>query len=213
MIVRMSVIGMLLAAALAACAKQAQSSTDQKARIYNPLAFSFLPPPGAEWTEEVESTRVSYHKRTDPWQVTFYTLVLATDCTPALPGKEALLAFVRENKDQWGSDGRFTPVASTFAPETAQASCVRYHMTVKDHGARNLGKHPFLLLDVVGRYCTLPQKPALAVDIAYSIRYVPGYDAGGFKAEGEAFLDSLALDPGPADARIGAVGARSCSDH
>lgn len=213
MIVRMSVIGMLLAAAVAAWTQGAHSSAGGKSRIYNNvLGFSFLPPPGQKWSEEAGNTRITYTKLTDRSQVSFYTQVLGTSCTPALPGKEALLAFVREHKDQWGSDARFTPVSSTFVSEPAQATCVRYHMGVKDHGARNLGTHPFLLLDVVGRYCIHPQDPATAVDIAYSIRHVPGYDAGSFKAEGEAFLDSLTLESRPAYDGVVAVGTRLCSD-
>ncbi|MFN3789251.1 hypothetical protein [Massilia sp.] len=210
MIVRMSVIGILLAAALAACARQAQSSMDGKTRLHSVFGFSFLPPPGQNWTAEATDTRITYHKRTDPRQLTFYTLVLAASCTPSIPGEEARLAFVRERKDQWGSDGRFTPVFSSFVPDPAQAACVRYHMRVKDHGARNLGTHPFLLLDVVGRYCPLPQHPAVAVDIVYSIRHVPGYDAARYQAEGEAFLDSLALDLRPADAGIAVGAAQPC---
>lgn len=38
--------------------------------------------------------------------------------------------------------------------------------------------------------------------MAYSIRHVPGYDAASVEAEGEAFLDSLALGPPPAGAGV-----------
>ncbi len=79
---------------------------------------------------------------------------------------------------------------------------MRYRVSAQDHGARNLSTHLFLLLHVVGRFCTHPQHSHNAVDMAYSIRHVTGYDAGALEAEGEAFLDSLALGPPPAGAGV-----------
>lgn len=202
MIARLSVIGMLLVVSSAALAQPVQAAPASKARVHSSLGFSFLPPRGPAWSEELDRTLVRYSKTTDPKEVTFFAQALQLNCMPSVPGKYALVAFVREKKDQWGDDGRFKPLSSSFVPDPALATCVRYRMSVRDHDARNLGRHPFLLLHVVGRYCTHPQHPRNAVDLAYSIRHVPGYDAGPLEAEGKAFLDSLVLGQPPAGAGV-----------
>jgi hypothetical protein len=105
-----------------------------------------------------------------------------------------LAAFVKARKNEWGSDGRYTDIMSSFLPDPQQPSCVRYRMTAHDHGAKNRGSHPYLLMWAAGRFCTHPRNPNAAVDLYYSTRYIPHYDARALNAEGHAFLDSLALD-------------------
>jgi hypothetical protein len=67
-------------------------------------------------------------------------------------------------------------------------------MTAHDHGAKNRGSHPYLLMWAAGRFCTHPNNPNAAVDLYYSTRHIPHYDARALNAEGDSFLDSLALD-------------------
>jgi hypothetical protein len=92
-------------------------------------------------------------------------------------------------------------VSSSFLAEAQHPSCVRYQMTASDHGANNRGTHAFLLLHIVGRFCTHPQNANTAVDIFYSARHIPGYDAKSLSAEGEAFLRSLAFNKSPIEAK------------
>lgn len=210
MIVRTAVLGILVAAAGVAWAQQPLPVLRAQVRLHSPGGFSFLPPAGPGWTEKFDSQTIRFSKTTDPAKVTFYTQAVNLYCTLPRPGMNALLAFLRNEKDQWGSDGRFKPLWSSFVPDPELATCVRYQMSANDHEARNLGKHPFLILHINGRYCTHPQDPKAALDIAYSIRHVPGYDAGDLKAEGEAFLDTLAIDPYPAGARLEDFATRPC---
>jgi hypothetical protein len=185
-----------LIAATAACTRVDASDTAQPshARIRSTSGFSFLPPPGKDWTEAFEQNQIGYSKKTDPAIVTFYAGALEIKLPDALPDAQALAAFVKTKKENWGSDGRYTEIASSFLPEAQQPSCVRYRMAAHDHGAKNRGSPPYLQLLAVGRFCTHPQNPHAAVDIYYSTRHIPRYDASEFNAEGEAFLGSLALD-------------------
>ena len=166
-------------------------------RIKSTLGFSFLPPPGEGWAEEFGKSQIMYSKKTGPTIASFFVGALEIKLQAPLPNKDALMAFVRTKKDEWGTDGRFTDVSSSFLPEAHHASCVRYQMSANDHGAHNRGAHEFLLTHVVGRFCTHPANPNTAVDIFYSARHIPSYDANGLSAEGEAFLDSLAFDTPP----------------
>jgi hypothetical protein len=166
-------------------------------RINSTLGFSFLPPPGEGWTEEFGKSQVMYSKKTDPTIASFYAGALEIKLQAPLSDKAALVAFVRTKKDEWGTDGRFTHVSSSFLAEAQYASCVRYQMTANDHRANNRGTHEFLLTHVVGRFCTHPQNPNAAVDIFYSARHIPGYDGKSLSAEGEAFLHSLAFNTPP----------------
>jgi hypothetical protein len=173
-------------------------------RIHSTLGFSFRPPLDKDWTEEFGKNEVMYTKMTDPGTVSFFVGAVDVQLHGPLPDQKALTGFVRQQKDQWGPDGRYTDVSSSFLPEAAQPSCVRYRMTANDHGAHNRGSHDFLSLHVVGRFCTHPQDPKVAVDIFYSARHIPGYDARQLGAEGEKFLDSLAFDTLPAHPALAA---------
>jgi hypothetical protein len=53
----------------------------------------------------------------------------------------------------------------------------------------------------VGRFCTHPQNSDVAVDIFYSSRHIPGYDAKDLRAEGEEFLNSLAFYTPPDESK------------
>jgi hypothetical protein len=172
-----------------------------RARIYSTLGFSFLPPPGNNWTEEFGKNQIAYSKETDPRFVTFYAGALEINLHAPLPDKEALTAFVKAKKDEWGTDGRFANVSSSFLAEPQQESCVRYRMAANDRVANNRGTHEFLLLQIVGRFCTHPQNSDVAVDIFYSARHIPGYDAKDLRAEGEEFLNSLAFYTPPDESK------------
>ncbi|MCC2973346.1 hypothetical protein [Massilia sp. IC2-476] len=212
MIARMTLLVSLVLAAGATLAQKPQFAPREKLRVHSTFGFSLLPPPGQDWTEKFDDSAIDYTKKTDPRQVSFYTQALLANCTLPLPGKDGLLAFVR-GKDEWGSDGRFKPVSSSFLPDPGQSTCVRYRMSVNDYGANNRSEHPFLVLHVVGRFCTHPQDAQAVVDIAYSVRHVPGYDARALEAEGEAFLDSLGFDPLPAGQRKTAAFVKPCAHY
>jgi hypothetical protein len=170
-------------------------------RINSTLGFSFLPPQGEGWTEEFGKSQIMYSKKTDPTIASCFAGALEIKLQAPLPDKKALAAFVRTKKDEWGTDGRFTDVTSSFLAEAQHASCVRYGMTANDHRANNRGTHEFLLMHIVGRFCTHPQNPNVAVDIFYSVRHIPGYDARSLSAEGEAFLRSLAFNSSPIESK------------
>jgi len=202
----MTKVALLCLIALAAGCGRAHTSENnfpQQVRVRSPSGFSFLPPPGKEWTEKFAGCQISYSKKTDPDKVSFFAI--ANECKVDLQpsGQEDLIAFVSKTKDNWGTDGRFTNISTSFLPEAGNASCVRYRMEVNDNGANNRGRHAFLLLKVVGRFCTHPDNPGPAVDMAYSIRHVPGFDASAYVAEGEAFLDTLRFEK-PIDEQSGA---------
>jgi hypothetical protein len=171
-------------------------------RVYSTVGFSFLPPPGEGWTEEFGKSRIMYSKKTDPTVVSVFAGAEEIKLPAPLADTEALLSFVRKKKDAWGIDGRYTPVSSSFLAESQHASCVRYQMTVNDHGANNRGTHEFLLLHAVGRFCTHPRNPVIAVDIFHSTRHIPGYDASSLSAEGDAFLDSLMFNTPPPPSQL-----------
>jgi hypothetical protein len=105
-----------LIAATAACTRVDASDTAQPshARIRSTSGFSFLPPPGKDWTEAFEQNQIGYSKKTDPAIVTFYAGALEIKLPDALPDAQALAAFVKTKKENWGSDGRYTDIASSF---------------------------------------------------------------------------------------------------
>jgi hypothetical protein len=195
MIAKIVMVGLMGITAGCGRTDASEAAPQGHGRINSTLGFSFLPPPGAGWTEEFDKGQIMYSKKTDPAVVSFFAGALEIKLQDPLPDKETLAAFVRTKKDEWGTGGRFTHVSSSFLAESQHASCVRYQMTANDHGANNTGTHEFLLMHVVGRFCTHPQNPKTAVDIFYSARHIPDYDANGLGAEGEAFLHSLAVNP------------------
>lgn len=165
--------------------------------IHSSLGFSFVPPPGVDWTETFGKNMIGYDKKTDPAMVTFIAGALEIKLDAPLRDQAALLAFVRSKKDQWGGDGRFSAIDTSFLAEPGNANCVRYQMNVHDSGANIRKDLPFLIVQIAGRFCTHPVHPASAVDIFYTMRHVPTFDDAVFKVEGNAFLHSLRIDPVP----------------
>lgn len=165
--------------------------------IHSTLGFTFRPPPGGDWTESFGQHVIEYGKQTDPHRATFVAGVheLYLDVAPA--DQAALAASVRARKDAWGSDGRFTDRQTAVQPERARAICVWYRVAVHDKRAPIRKDLPFLILRGTGRVCTHPGNPHAAVDIFYTLRHVPGLDTRQFDAEGNAFIDSLTIDPLP----------------
>lgn len=159
--------------------------------IRSAMGFELLPPPGQHWSEQFDNNQLIFSKRTDPASVTFYAGAVATRLEAPFGDMRALLAFVRSTKDQWGDDGRFSDISTSFVPDSRPGSCVRYRMKANDRGANNRNGHAFLLVHTAGRFCTHPENPQLAVDMFYSTRHVPGYDPKDFHAEGEVFVDGL----------------------
>jgi hypothetical protein len=190
---------MFLAGVGLGATRSAEAPPDDRQRIHSTLGFSLLPPPGKEWSATVSGNLIEFHKKTDPEKVSFFAQTVLANGVPRFASTQALIAFVQKTKEEWGDDGRFAHLSSTFSAEAGHAGCVRYRMVTRDHGARNLGAHPYLLLHVVGRFCTHPQYPQAAADMTYSIRHIPGYDIVALEAEGEAFLDSLVREPLPPD--------------
>jgi hypothetical protein len=194
MISRIITLSLLIATAACTKADASDIPSPSPARIRSPLGFSFMPPPGKDWRENFGANKVEYLKKTDPAVVTFYAGALETTLPAPLTDPAMLAAFVKARKNEWGSDSRYTDITSSFLPDPQQPSCVRYRMTAHDHGAKNRGSHPYLLMWAAGRFCTHPNNPNAAVDLYYSTRHIPHYDARALNAEGHAFLDSLALD-------------------
>jgi hypothetical protein len=164
------------------------------ARVISTEGFSFLPPQGPGWTEAMEGDRVVYTKATDPGEVSFYAGAVDGKLVAALASSDALLAFVREQKDQWGQDGRYVVTRADFAIDPAVATCVVYALSAQDRGAKNQGAHEHLVLESHGRYCVHPDAPTSFVDLFYSVRYVPAYSPRALQAEGQALLDSLRVE-------------------
>lgn len=134
--------------------------------------------------------------------VTFFAGALELTLVAPPLDQAALTEFVRTKKDEWGSDGRYSAIQNSFAAEPAHATCVRYRMTVHDNAANTRKDLPFLILQVAGRLCTHPGNPASAVDMFYTMRHIPTFDDAAFKAEGNAFLDSLSIDALPTGAPL-----------
>lgn len=187
----------VLLAASACAAEPATPPADAKARarLRSSEGFSVLPPQGPEWGVAYKGKDVLYVRRTDPDQVSFF--VGATDGRLAakLASPEALLSHVRAKKSQWGGDGRYEVLRETYAADPQHPDCVDYDLSARDRGASNKGRHDYLVMDTRGRFCLHPQAPTSMIDVYYSVRYVPGYDAAALVAEGAAFLDSLEFLP------------------
>lgn len=201
----MTRLAMLCVIALATGCGRADSSENippEQVRIRSTLGFSLLPPPGTGWTEEFKRCQIHYSKKTDPDKVSFFAIANECKLDFQPTSQEDLIAFVSKKKDEFLTDERYTNISTSFQPATGKTSCVRYRMVVNDNRASNKGRHAFLLLKVAGRFCTHPENPGAAVDLAYSIRHVPGYDASKDVAEGEAFLDSLRFEA-PASPQAG----------
>jgi hypothetical protein len=194
MIAKIVIVGLMGFTAGCGRTDASGAAPQRNGRIDSTLGFSLLPPRGEGWSEEIDKGRIMYSKKTDPAVVSFFAGALEIKLQDPLPDKETLAAFVRTKKDEWGTDGRYTHVSSSFLAEAQHVSCVRYEMTANDHGANNRGTHEFLLMHVVGRFCTHPRNPRTGVDIFYSARHIPDYDARSLSAEGEAFLRSLAFN-------------------
>lgn len=184
-----------IAAVIAGCAPQ-KTALDRPARgaerIFSSTGFSFLPPRGSNWTEDFGENQILYVKQTDVETVSFYAGALEGPLSSKLADKEALIAFVRSRrKDEWGEPGRYSDTVSKFHIEEEQEACVRYSLSAKDRGAKNLGKRDFLLMLSVGRFCLHPEDRTVAVDIYYSVRHAPQFDPRALVAEGDEFLEGL----------------------
>jgi hypothetical protein len=194
MIARIFMAGLMALSAGCTRTDASEAPSPGGGRIRSTLGFSLLPPPGKDWTEEFSNDKHEFSKKTDPSVVTFLAGAMDVKLHTPLPDREAMAAFVRAKKDDWGTDSRYSDVSTSFLPDAQLPSCVRYRMTVHDHGAHNRGNHAFLSMHIAGRFCTHPQNPNAAVDIFYSTRQIPEYDANDLHAEGEAFIDSLAFE-------------------
>ena len=190
---------LVLGTILSGCAPSAEEADRLPAadRIHSSTGFSFLPPSGSSWTEKFGKNEIVYLKRTDPDVVSFFAGALEGRLVSDLEDKDVLLTFVRSKKDQWGNDGRYSNMTSSFQIEEVQDTCVRYQLTANDRGARNLGSQEFLVMTTVGRFCRHPEDPMAAVDIYYSVRHVPAFDPQAHLVEGEDFLSSLQFSPLP----------------
>ena len=91
--------------AAAAGSPRADAPATSKARVVSTEGFSFLPPQGPDWTEAMDGDRVEYTKTTNHDEVTFYAGAVDGKLDALLATPDALLAFVRAQKDQWGEDG------------------------------------------------------------------------------------------------------------
>jgi hypothetical protein len=160
-------------------------------RISSSHGFSFLPPQGNNWRERFNPNTITYLKQTDSRTVSFFAEAIEGRLRSAPPNKEALIALVRSKKDAWGTDGRFSNTSASFEIEAQQDSCVRYKLTANDRGAPNKAAHPHLLMQTLGRFCIHPKTKAAAVDLYYSVRYLPGFDPRDLLSEGEEFLKGL----------------------
>lgn len=175
-------------------AAQGIAPTETRQRVVSTLGFSFVPPQGPNWSEQFGKNQSTYLKKTDPAIVSFYAGALEGKLRSQLTDKDALVAFVRSKKDQWGNDSRYSNISTSFQIEEKNDSCVRYRMAAHDRDAKNKGSNPFLLMQAVGRFCVHPQDRANAVDMFYSIRHVPIFDPGKLSTEGETFVQSLAFE-------------------
>ena len=100
-------IPLLLVATLsgvaAPVAAQGIGATETRQRIFSTLGFSFVAPKGPSWSEQFGKNQITYLKKTDPAVVSFYSGALEGRLQSKLMDKDALVAFVRSKKDQWGS--------------------------------------------------------------------------------------------------------------
>lgn len=181
--------------ALLGCAPSTEALSpapvQSRERVFSTEGYSFLPPQGSNWHEEFGKNEILYTKQTDIQDVTFYAGAVERKVISSLPNKDALVAFARLKKNEWGDDGRYANISSTFKVEAEQESCVRYWLSANDRKAKNKGGHEFLVMIAVGRFCLHPQDRTAAVDVFYSVRHVPQFDPRDLMAEGEEFLKSL----------------------
>jgi hypothetical protein len=187
----------VVAGLAAAAAPSEPSPLQSRQRVSSTHGHSFLPPQGSNWLEQSGENQITYLKRTDPKTVSFYAGALEGKLRTKLSTKEALVAFVRSKKDEWGNDGRYSDTSSSFQVEGENESCVRYQLSAHDHSANNKAGHNFLVMQATGRFCVHPQDRAVAVDIYYSVRHVPQFDPKDLIAEGEEFLQSLQIATSP----------------
>jgi hypothetical protein len=174
-------------AALEAGAQQACPSS----RICSTLGFSFEPPAAPTWTTEFERNAIQFFRVLDPAVVSMHAGAVEGKMSENLGSPEELVAFVRRLKSKWGPEGRYANVKETYVIEAANDSCVRYMQHAEDKGANNRGRHSFLPIQNVGRFCLHPRQRMHAVDLYYSVRSVPGYGTAELQREGEALLRSL----------------------
>lgn len=175
------------------CTKSAEEerSTVGPNRVHSSNGFSFLPPQGSDWTEEFGKNEILYLKQTDQRALSFYAGALEGSIVSQVDTDAALLAFVRTKKEQWGVDDRYFDTSSSFKIEEQHSSCVRYSLMANDRDAKNKEGFSFLTMQAFGRFCVHPENRATAVDLYYSVRHPPGFDARPFIVEGETFIDSL----------------------
>lgn len=165
-------ISIALIAAVAGCAPKktaADTPIRQAERIFSTTGFSILPPQGDGWTEDIGKNQVTYLKQTDPDMVSFYAGALEVPLSSGLADREALVAFVRSKKDDWGEDSRYSDTVSAFHIEEEQETCVRYSLSGKDQVASNLGTRAYLPILATGRFCLHPEDRTVAIDIYYSV--------------------------------------------
>lgn len=160
-------------------------------RIKSTTGFSILPPQGNNWREKFGQKTITFVKQNDSRKVSFYAGAIEVSLLDTFPSKEALIAFVRTKKDEWGTDGRYSNILTSFLIEEQQDSCVRYKLSANDRNAPEKGGNAFLLMQAVGRFCIHPQDRSAALDLFYSIRYEPLFNPKDFIAEGEDFLKGL----------------------
>lgn len=192
----------MLVGALVACAGQNGGGDlvplKDRQRVFSTHGFSFLPPQQSGWLEKFANNEITYFKEADPAVVSFYTQAIEGEY-PNAPSTEAeLVAFVQSKKDDWGREqDRYSNTSSSIAIEDSETSCVSYRVSAHDHAATNKGNHEFLVLHTAGRFCLHPQTRSAGVDIFYSVRHIPNFDATALVAEGESFVKSLQFQTPP----------------
>ena len=161
--------------------------------IHSTLGFSFVPPSGSGWYEKFGATGITYFKKTNPENLSFYIGAIEGKMRTAITDNNNLLEFVKAKKDQWGSDtGRYRNITSKFVvAESVGLFCTNYELSAEDHKAKNLGANKFLILRTKGVFCLHPKNKSHAVDIYYSARHIPAFDYSSFINEGETFMKSL----------------------
>lgn len=180
--------GVLAAALVPVVAK---ADTSLRERISSSNGVSFQPPQGYEWEEHFRENEIVYLRKTDFQKVSFYVGVLEGKLRTKLLSDTDLLAFVRSKKNQWGTDGRYSNISTSFEVESDNETCVHYRMLAHDFGAKNRGSEAFLVMQTNGRFCLHPQDRTSAVDIYYSVRYLPTLDPRDLVSDGEIFVRSL----------------------
>ena len=172
--------------------KRYYAVTHYKPRM-STLGFSVVPPPGADWYENLKNNALVYvkinemHKR-----YVIFTEAREVTLSKKIKNQNELRAYVQSSKNKKVDSANWKQYQLTVdAAKTLPGQCVRYSQYYQDYGMKGVDDKKYVKVDTQGIFCLHPDNSRLAIDLSYIEKTLSNTQVASFRNEGETFLASL----------------------